>query len=108
MFRDGKRYRTDHFQCIALAGTGNGVRFAAAVASSAGKAHDRNRIKRQLREAYRCNKQIVTERMKTEGRSLDLVFLWNSRRKIPAGGMNYDALEREVVTLLSGLAAPAR
>ncbi len=33
---------------------------------------DRNRIKRQVREAYRCNKHLI------EGKSLAMAFIWTS------------------------------
>lgn len=38
---------------------------------------DRNRVKRQLREAYRLNKQLLFEALSPqEGKSLSVVFIW--------------------------------
>ena len=36
---------------------------------------DRNRVKRQVREAYRLNKQRLWERV-PEGKALAVVFIW--------------------------------
>lgn len=43
------------------------------------RAVKRNRVKRQLREAYRLNKQILTG---MEG-GLDIAFLWNTAELLP-------------------------
>ena len=41
------------------------------------RAVKRNRVKRQIREAYRLNKAIVTEQMKKhEGKHLTMAFIW--------------------------------
>ena len=41
------------------------------------RAVKRNRVKRQIREAYRLNKAIVTEQMKKhEGKYLTMAFIW--------------------------------
>lgn len=41
------------------------------------RAVKRNRVKRQIREAYRLNKAIVTEQMKKhEGKYLAMAFIW--------------------------------
>ena len=41
------------------------------------RAVKRNRVKRQIREAYRLNKAIVTEEMKKhEGKYLTMAFIW--------------------------------
>ena len=41
------------------------------------RAVKRNRVKRQIREAYRLNKAIVTEQMKKhEGKYLTMAFFW--------------------------------
>ncbi len=41
------------------------------------RAVKRNRVKRQIREAYRLNKAIVTEQMKKhEGKCLTMAFIW--------------------------------
>lgn len=41
---------------------------------------DRNRVKRQVREAYRHNKQILLDVMQSrEGESLALAFVWQAK-----------------------------
>lgn len=41
------------------------------------RAVKRNRVKRQIREAYRLNKHIIAETMKShEGKSLTLAIIW--------------------------------
>jgi len=43
---------------------------------------DRNRVKRQLREAYRLNKQVLVGRV-PEGQTLSLAFVWMSDSILP-------------------------
>ena len=43
---------------------------------------DRNRVKRQLREAYRLNKQVLVGRV-PEGQTLSLAFVWISDTCLP-------------------------
>ncbi len=43
------------------------------------KASDRNRIKRLMREAYRQNRMPFKEKMKAEGKSLALFFIYNGK-----------------------------
>ena len=53
---------------------------------------DRNRVKRQLREAYRLNKQILAE---IHGRKFVMLFLYLGKVK-----PQYAELEKAVVNLL--------
>ena len=43
---------------------------------------DRNRVKRQIREAYRLQKQILTERIEP-GQTIDMAFIWLSDQHFP-------------------------
>ncbi len=43
------------------------------------KAHDRNRVKRLLREAYRRNKRILYEALDAQKRSLAVVIIYTSK-----------------------------
>ena len=44
---------------------------------------DRNRVKRQLREAYRLNQQLLTNRV-PEGTQVCLAFIWLSNEHAPS------------------------
>ena len=43
---------------------------------------DRNRVKRQIREAYRLQKQILTEKIEP-GQTIDIAFIWLSDQHFP-------------------------
>ena len=43
---------------------------------------DRNRVKRQVREAYRLQKQLLFERI-PQGLSIDIAFIWLSDQLCP-------------------------
>lgn len=58
---------------------------------------DRNRVKRQIREAYRLNKGLLYERM-PDGECLLLAFVWLSDRHLPSEGVH-----ERVVSLLKRL-----
>ena len=59
---------------------------------------DRNRVKRQLREAFRKNKHLLTDII-PEGQSLALAFVWMSDRHMLSADV-----EQRVVTLLKRIA----
>jgi ribonuclease P protein component len=45
---------------------------------------DRNRVKRQLREAYRLNRHLLSEHV-TEGQQLRIAFIWLADYHLPSG-----------------------
>ena len=55
---------------------------------------DRNRVKRQIREAYRHHKQLLWEAIPEESQ-LSVAFIWLSDRHCPT-----DEVEERVVSLL--------
>lgn len=59
---------------------------------------DRNRIKRQVREAYRHHKQLLGDSME-EGRQLLIAFIWLSDRHCPSS-----EVEKRVVSILQRIA----
>jgi len=59
---------------------------------------DRNRVKRQIREAYRRHKQLVINGIE-EGRELLIAFIWISDRHCPS-----TEVEKRVVSLLKRIA----
>lgn len=59
---------------------------------------DRNRVKRQIREAYRRHKQLVINGIE-EGREMLIAFIWISDRHCPSA-----EVEKRVVSLLKRMA----
>jgi len=49
---------------------------------------DRNRVKRQIREAYRLNKQILDIQIH-QGRQLAIAFIWMSDELMPSTRVTY-------------------
>lgn len=59
---------------------------------------DRNRVKRQVREAYRCYKQLLSDSV-VEGKELLIAFIWLSDRHFPT-----EEVEKRVVSILQRIA----
>lgn len=59
---------------------------------------DRNRVKRQVREAYRRNKQLLSDSV-VEGKELLIAFIWLSDRHCPT-----EEVEKRVVSILQRIA----
>lgn len=59
------------------------------------RAVKRNRVKRQIREAYRRHKTLLTNVLKAEGKQLAVAFIWLDNTLHPT-----DVVERKVVHLL--------
>lgn len=60
---------------------------------------DRNRAKRQMREAYRLNKQILRKPLEHEGRHIHLAFIW-----MADAPQSSAVVHRSVTRLLSRIA----
>ena len=60
---------------------------------------DRNRIKRQLREAYRHHRHLLTDSM-AEGRSLSIAFIW-----LTDAHFRSETVDHRVSSLLRRIAA---
>ena len=56
---------------------------------------DRNRAKRQIREAYRLHKQVLWDTACAQGTSLHIAFLWTANMP-----MDSDKVTRSVISLL--------
>jgi ribonuclease P protein component len=60
------------------------------------KAHDRNRIKRLLRESIRQNKLILESFLKTNNKQLALFMIYIAREEIP-----FDVLQKKMKLVLN-------
>jgi ribonuclease P protein component len=60
------------------------------------KAHDRNRLKRRMREAYRLNKQKMYEQLDTAEKQMLLAFIYIGKEEA-----EYDKIETVVKKLIS-------
>ena len=67
------------------------LRVGFAIGKKAGKAHDRNRIRRLIRESYR----LIENRLKL---GYDIVFVW--KNKIPADKLLYKQIENDMNLLV--------
>ena len=70
----------------------NKVRVGFAIGKKAGKAHERNRIRRLIRESYR----LIEKELK---KGIDIVFVW--KNKISADKIEYVKVKEDVNLLLN-------
>lgn len=61
------------------------------------KAHDRNKLRRRMREAYRLNKQQLYQQL-PEGRNVALAFLYTGREQ-----QDYASIESALLKLFEGI-----
>lgn len=57
---------------------------------------DRNRVKRQVREAFRRNKSIITQNLTDDHEALAMAFVWLTDEKFPSS-----EVENRMVRLLT-------
>ena len=57
---------------------------------------DRNRVKRQVREAFRRNKSIITQNLTDEHEAVAMAFVWLTNEKYPSS-----EVENRMVRLLT-------
>lgn len=57
---------------------------------------DRNRVKRQLREAFRRNKSIITQNLTDDHEAVAMAFVWLTDEKFPSS-----EVENRMVRLLT-------
>ena len=57
---------------------------------------DRNRVKRQVREAFRRNKSIITQNLTDDHEAVAMAFVWLTNEKYPSS-----EVENRMVSLLT-------
>lgn len=76
------------------------VKIAAAVSKKAGKAVWRNRVKRLIKEAYRHNKQLISENVKEKKISVNIVFAPNKLNEISNSKVKLNNIVPGIVELI--------
>ena len=64
------------------------------------RAHDRNRLRRRMREAYRLSKAEITEHLQLRGSAVSLALLYTSRKEEDYAVI--DTAVREILERLKG------
>lgn len=105
IFDRGVRVRSPIIQALVLAspaaeGSPPGIRMAAVIPKAAGKATVRNRLKRLIRESYRHEKSILLSSGRPIGGTLNIVFLWSPRTRVPTRDVTLATVNGEITGLL--------
>lgn len=102
LFKDGKFLYTTNFKlgwdtCVSI--EKSSLKTAVSIPKKNFKlAVDRNRLKRQIKEIYRLNKNIVYNTLENSNLSVNIIIIFNAKNKLP-----YKIMEPELITLLEKL-----
>jgi ribonuclease P protein component len=67
------------------------------------RAHDRNKLKRRMREVYRLNKSLLYDSIEVSGKKLLIAFIYTGKKQ-----EEYAVIELSVIKLLSRLLKPVQ
>lgn len=62
------------------------------------KAHERNKLKRQIREAYRLNKSILYDSLETKEKQISLAIIYNGKEIF-----SYNLIVEKIILILQRL-----
>lgn len=65
------------------------------------RAHDRNKLKRRMREVYRLNKGPFYEDLKLNDKKFLVAFIYISKKQ-----EEYSAIEKSILKLMAGILKP--
>lgn len=105
IFERGVRLRSALIQALVLVAPASdasppGVRMAALVPKAAAKATGRNRLKRLIRESYRLDKSLLLPPAPRTDVTMNVVFLWSPRSRVPAREVTLAQVRQEIDGLL--------
>jgi ribonuclease P protein component len=104
LFRKGRRFRIDPFSVIWILRTDTPeipIRFGISVSKKISKkAVERNKIKRQVREAYRTSKQALSEQLIIKEKQIDFFLVYNGEIHT-----HTDILREKIILILNRLNA---
>ena len=101
MQRAGRKVYSAHFMLVYLCRPATGLRLGLIVSRKVGKAHDRNRIKRWVREYFRLRRVELAGKLDArEGRGFDLAVA----ARTGAAELDHPGVDREMDDLFRRLA----
>lgn len=102
LFKDGKFLYTSNFKIGWIYDEKEGessIKTAVSVPKRNFKlAVDRNRLKRQIKEIYRLNKEIITSTVQNSKFTVNVIIIYTAKEKI-----SYNVMLHEIVSLLQKL-----